>query len=558
MIAWPQDNQIINGLAVDDRYVYFSVGPGPILRQLLDPSQPLHLDEFASIRYPIANADGSLKVMPRVLKEHWLYYVDMGDGAAAPAWTLRAKNTQTLTEKVITSGNGCLIDFNVDGDTLAWIETARADSQSGQANQCDGDSRIQTIQLSSQFVRVLDRIPAATGATWVKIALAGKRLIAVRAPGGGNPGQPLTTLFDLTTGDSVALPLPYQTCAINVALSGAWLACRISETKTALYNFDTHRSQTFEELLPNDSEVFPNAENIADDWLYWSGSTKGNLYNLAQNRMVSALPTAGRTTHLLEMAVDGTIAAWISLEPSGYVIEWKDLQPVPDPIPNGAGLTIEENQIVGEPQLDSASFFQPLHGTQQEVMDRHAGQRQPNYQIPFEFVNGGGVLTAMNGDSRFRAIASYTSGANGRASIQVKQGETVVFHKDGLVFSPVEILRSLWVDGSHWTLEIAYTPDQSTDIAGQVYRDGVLLNQKYAYKEMFGYLLLDGKPLYFYQKEGQVHLSYAGQDLPIAYDRVPHYGCCSSAQLNPHSGPNWLTFWGLRGGIWYYVEIGRY
>jgi hypothetical protein len=96
-------------------------------------------------------------------------------------------------------------------------------------------------------------------------------------------------------------------------------------------------------------------------------------------------------------------------------------------------------------------------------------------------------------------------------------------------------------------------------ISGQVFRDGVLLNDQYGYQEMFNYRLLNGKPMYFYQKDGKIHLSYDGTDLPLVYDEVPHYGCCSNGELNnPSSGPNWLTFWGLRAGTLYYVQIGRY
>jgi len=71
-------------------------------------------------------------------------------------------------------------------------------------------------------------------------------------------------------------------------------------------------------------------------------------------------------------------------------------------------------------------------------------------------------------------------------------------------------------------------------------------------------LLLTGKPFYFYQENGQIHISYNDQDLPLIYDEVPHFGCCSSAVLNPVSAPNWVGFFGKRGKIWFYTEIGIY
>jgi hypothetical protein len=64
-------------------------------------------------------SDGSLRVKSRLLKDHWLYYVDSGDGTTTDRWTLRVKNTITLVEKVISKGNGGLSGFSVDGDTIA-------------------------------------------------------------------------------------------------------------------------------------------------------------------------------------------------------------------------------------------------------------------------------------------------------------------------------------------------------------------------------------------------------------------------------------------------------
>ncbi len=73
--------------------------------------------------------------------------------------------------------------------------------------------------------------------------------------------------------------------------------------------------------------------------------------------------------------------------------------------------------------------------------------------------------------------------------------------------------------------------------------------------EMFGFQLLGGKPFHFYQKDNRVHVSYDNQDLPLEYDTIPHYNCCSAAELNPRSGPNWIGFFGRREKTWYYAEI---
>jgi hypothetical protein len=127
-------------------------------------------------------------------------------------------------------------------------------------------------------------------------------------------------------------------------------------------------------------------------------------------------------------------------------------------------------------------------------------------------------------------------------------------------------LRGLWVDEADaWVLEIASTDYSRTanqtvviETIGQIYRNGELLNQKYGYREMFGYQLLDGLPFFFYQKDGLVHISYNNQDLPLIYDQIPHYGCCSAAATNPVAALNWVGFFGQRNGVWYYTEIGKY
>ena len=353
-IAWPRDNQQINSLALDDRYVYFSAGPGPILRQTLDQNQPLQLEEFAPIQYPSANVDGSLRVMPRLLKEHWLYYVDVGDGTATPLWTLRAKNTQTLAQKVVITGNTCLIDFSVDGDTLAWIETETEPSGSGQERQYLGDSQIKTIQLSSGLVTVLGRSPAASGDIWLKIAVSGNRLASLQGSN-RNSTEGKTLLFDLTTGKSELLPSGAlgsgtKTCLRDIALAGPWLACSVSATKTALYNFETRQTQSFEELF--ETEMGRNAEKIEGEWLVWSGHTQGNLYNLAQGKLVPVLPTTERPAYFFEVAISGPTVAWIALEAYAYVIHWQEIPyPTLEPLrvpPPGATLTVNgQTQAAG-------------------------------------------------------------------------------------------------------------------------------------------------------------------------------------------------------------------
>ncbi len=254
-----------------------------------------------------------------------------------------------------------------------------------------------------------------------------------------------------------------------------------------------------------------------------------------------------------------------TITPSPVITPTITLYPnlLPTPVPNKSGLVIEENEIVpGSIELD-AGKFQPVYGSQQEVLNRHAAQKQARYDFKRLFDAPNWVMLPLPLGQPFRALESSSVGADGLSYITVsiqKDGKEIFQAPAGEV-SPLDTLHGLWVDGEHWTLEIAFVKNirdanlVNSVATGQVYQDGVLLNQKYGYDEMFGYQLLDGKPFYFYKKDGQVHLSYNNQDLPLSYDSVAHYGCCSSAMMNPVSAPNWVGFYGKRGDTWYYVEV---
>ena len=88
--------------------------------------------------------------------------------------------------------------------------------------------------------------------------------------------------------------------------------------------------------------------------------------------------------------------------------------------------------------------------------------------------------------------------------------------------------------------------------------DGVVLNQKFGFQEIFGWMLINDKPVYFFRKGARIGISYDGQILPLQYEEVTHgYMCCGA----PPDGTeifiddNGLHFHGKRDHSWYYVEI---
>ncbi len=327
-ILWPRDNQILNGLVMDDQFVYFSAGPGSILRQTLDKTRPIAPEFFAKIQYPDEAIDGSMQVMPRLLKDHWLYYVDMGDGTITDRWTLRAKNTVNLVEKVISKGNGSLSGFSVDGDTIALNYTT-ADNSGPTVNQNNnGDNILVTIQISSGQIHEIDRAQKDAGYSWSDFEVSGNRLLAAQISTDPLKG-PKFILFDVKNGTSDLLsnlfqPSMPENCAHRLTISGQWIACNSSETETYLYNLTTHQHFSLSESLPTDDEIFRPGIKSQDGWLYWTGSSKGDIYDLARNRLVPIL-TPRADESIGEMTIYGTKVAWLTLGPSGYVIGWMDI-----------------------------------------------------------------------------------------------------------------------------------------------------------------------------------------------------------------------------------------
>ena len=227
--------------------------------------------------------------------------------------------------------------------------------------------------------------------------------------------------------------------------------------------------------------------------------------------------------------------------------------PLPTAIPNDFGLTIEENEMVGDLQLDPMSF-NPVHGSQDAILERHEDEKENIYQH--------NNYIEIDENNTLEAITYFAAKDDGVVMLQ-QNGETI-FEADVGDGSPIDPFHGLWVEDGHWILEVAYVTSVKQDntvhleIIGQVYRNGVNLNDLYGYEEIFGYQHLDDKPFYFYKLDGKIHLSYDGKDLPIWYDKVWHYGCCSIGVLNPKAASNWIGFWGIRDGVWYYTEIGQY
>ena len=116
--------------------------------------------------------------------------------------------------------------------------------------------------------------------------------------------------------------------------------------------------------------------------------------------------------------------------------------------------------------------------------------------------------------------------------------------------------KGAWGYGEHWVIELGDPDDEDPWFAtkGRIVQDGQDLNVACVYEDSYNFALLGGRPFYFYSRDGEPGIFFDGQDLPLDYDEIPHYHCCSAGATNPVTYPNMVQFFGRRGGQWYYVE----
>lgn len=104
----------------------------------------------------------------------------------------------------------------------------------------------------------------------------------------------------------------------------------------------------------------------------------------------------------------------------------------------------------------------------------------------------------------------------------------------------------------------AATANQVVTQNQHVIVNGVDLNKVSASDDVFNWQIVNGQPLYFYARNGVIHLNYAGSDLPYTYDRVIHGNQGDTAIFNPGKNARMVWFYALRDGLWYYIEAGNF
>jgi len=222
------------------------------------------------------------------------------------------------------------------------------------------------------------------------------------------------------------------------------------------------------------------------------------------------------------------------------------------------GLGWEEHALVGPPSLMPLTF-DPVEGTQAEILSKHQAERATSARAPCY-----PECRVSLGDDSLVASATTVDARDGGQKVFVevlREGETIYSTElgDVCVVSP---LWGLWTYGDHWVLEAVHVQAHRQDRAitceptGQIIRDGQSLNEQQGYQESFGFQLLNEKPFYFYKRNGQLGIAYGGQEIPLRYTHISHYQCCSGAAANLRGSQSRVAFFARRDGTRYYVEIG--
>lgn len=218
-------------------------------------------------------------------------------------------------------------------------------------------------------------------------------------------------------------------------------------------------------------------------------------------------------------------------------------------------LQLEEHRLAGAPELDPLKF-QPLQGTQEEILAEYANDRSIGFAKDISTYQGNPAIYSLGEREDLFAVLVTSEQGQPEQTVRLLSGDQIIFETYAGLPSPVLPLQALWTYDGHWALEI-FLGDENT-WAGEVFIDGELVNELYGYEEAFGLQLLAGKSFFFYRRDGHVGYSYDGQEMELDYDEIPHYRCCSESSLNPVQAKNMVAFFAEQEKTWFYVELGDF
>jgi hypothetical protein len=235
-----------------------------------------------------------------------------------------------------------------------------------------------------------------------------------------------------------------------------------------------------------------------------------------------------------------------------------NVEPTQQPTPTEQDLVVVNVELTRPPDLDPLSF-ETVAGNSWSHATLPRGT--PFSETSFYFEEGHYSMQVDLGSDRLIARENYNNDGT-EARVTLEKNGVEIFRIDTGKGSPINTLQGLWTYGGHWVLETAFITEEvdnnvaTTTAVGQLVLDGEELNGKNGYDASFGFQTIDGKPFYFFERTGKMDAWYDGQEIPLGFDNIPHYDCCSSGALNLKKYQDQVAFFGHHDQAWYFVQIG--
>ncbi len=226
-------------------------------------------------------------------------------------------------------------------------------------------------------------------------------------------------------------------------------------------------------------------------------------------------------------------------------------------------LSILEFELKEPPDSESRSF-QPVNGTEAAILAEYWVEQdhftQMSHTADYMSLGDGTQFFTSTWDGKeIRAEENFrdAGSVDTRTILVTADNRELLRLKIEHAVMPSSSLRGLWVFDTEWFIEtVANESQQNPFGVGEVFQTGQSLNALHGYDETFSFQSLAGKPFYFFKKNHKIGIIYDGQSLPVEYDHIPHYGCCSAGGINPIQSENMVSFFARHGRKWYYIEIG--
>jgi hypothetical protein len=211
-------------------------------------------------------------------------------------------------------------------------------------------------------------------------------------------------------------------------------------------------------------------------------------------------------------------------------------------------LVIETYELAVKPDPETLKFTS-VDGRQFTAADFEVSTPFPSNQLEGTPLR---LTVTINGD--ILVAADDTQPGDVVGSILVTRNGEHIFRTETGELSPIEPLRGLWKYDDHWVLETnLFLSDKPFN--GQIVVDAEALNERNGYEESFDFQTINGRPFYFFRRNGKVDAWFDGKEISLGYDDVPHYLCCGDSGLNPRARQGAVIFFGNKGDTWYFVRI---